>query len=536
MNRPGRSKTGRGTESVIPFLFELNRAGGGIASSRRSGTHDLLLILPLIAFLTVICALCVVMAEAPDSDGAVDETFTEGDYQFKILSESPEPYTVEITGYTGGGGAVTIPSTVIHEGTTYSVVSIGASAFDSKTSLTSVTIPGSVTSIGNQAFDWCTGLTSIDILGSVTSIGDYAFRYCKELTSVDISGEVSIGQYAFHYCTELKSISLSGEVSIGMSAFHTCSKLATIDFSGEVSIGKWAFGYCKNLTSIYISDAVKSVGDYAFYETGLSSIRFGNEIQNISPSAFGYYVSTVCQFINTTFTEHGREVFNLNDLDEFRGWTFTGDKSFMFRETRYTLTFDPDNGNDPWTEAHSSGDAITRPEDPEKTGHAFQYWMTDDGNEFIFSAMTMPGRNMTLTAAWVPVEYTVTYYSGSVPVHIERCAYGSTLVLPDEESWISNPGYTLSGWQIAGGAEVYEPGAGYLVAADVSFTAVWEAVPSPQPPEQEDDEDPIYTPVVNPGASDSGSDSTGTLAVVVAACAAAVMAALAMLVTGKPKG
>ncbi len=487
------------------------------------------------------------MAETPDSDGAVNDTFNDRDnnYTFKILSESAEPYTVEIKYYLGSGGIVDVPSTVEHptSGATYDVVSIGASAFNSKTSLTSVTIPRSVTSIGNDAFNWCTGLTSINIPRLVTSIGDRAFLNCKELTSMDISGEVSIGVDAFRSCSKLTTLSLSGQVSIGVSAFHTCSKLATINFSGQVSIGEWAFGYCANLTSIYISDAVKSVGDYAFYETGLRSIRFGNGIHDISSSAFGCYYSTIAQNVNTTFAEYGGEVFNLSnpdDLDEFRGWTFTGDTSFMFRETRYTLTFDPDNGNDPWTEAHSSGDAVPRPEDPEKTGHAFQKWMTDDGNEFIFSAMTMPGRNMTLTAAWVPVEYTVTYYSGSVPVHIERCAYGSTVVLPDEESWISNPGYTLSGWQIAGGAEVYEPGAGYLVAADVSFTAVWEAVPSPQPPGPDhydyDDEDPIYYPVVNPGANDRSSDSTGTLAVIVAACAAAVMAALAMLVTGRPKG
>ena len=79
MSRPGKSETGRGTESVAPSLFESNRVRGAITASRRSGTHYLLLILPLAAFLAVGCSLCIAMAEAPDSDGAVGEIFIDGD-------------------------------------------------------------------------------------------------------------------------------------------------------------------------------------------------------------------------------------------------------------------------------------------------------------------------------------------------------------------------------------------------------------------------------------------------------------------------
>ena len=63
---------------------------------------------------------------------------------------------------------------IIKEGTT----SIGGSAFESCTGLTSITIPESVTSIGERAFSGCTGLTSITIPESVTSIGNSAFSRC----------------------------------------------------------------------------------------------------------------------------------------------------------------------------------------------------------------------------------------------------------------------------------------------------------------------------------------------------------------------
>lgn len=75
-------------------------------------------------------------------------------------------------------GAVTIPSEVTYEGTTYSVTSIGGDAFSGCSGMTSVVIPNSVTSIGWNAFDDCSGLTSVVIPNSVTSIGHYAFACC----------------------------------------------------------------------------------------------------------------------------------------------------------------------------------------------------------------------------------------------------------------------------------------------------------------------------------------------------------------------
>ena len=99
------------------------------------------------------------------------------------ITSSTAPYTVAVT-YQGTSyseykneytGYVTIPEKVTYNGKTYSVTSIGWSAFRACSGLTSITIPNSVTSIGNSAFSDCSGLTSITIPNSVTSIGDSAF-------------------------------------------------------------------------------------------------------------------------------------------------------------------------------------------------------------------------------------------------------------------------------------------------------------------------------------------------------------------------
>ena len=103
--------------------------------------------------------------------------------------------TVTVAGYSSmPSGDLTIPPSVTYSGTTYSVTTIGESAFANCHSLTSVTIPNSVTSIGNSAFGNCNGLTSVTIGNYVTSIGNHAFSNCKGLTSVTIPNSVtSIG-------------------------------------------------------------------------------------------------------------------------------------------------------------------------------------------------------------------------------------------------------------------------------------------------------------------------------------------------------
>jgi hypothetical protein len=81
---------------------------------------------------------------------------------------------ITITGYPGCAGAVSLPSAA----NGLPVTSIGGYAFQSRTTLTNVTIPDSYTNIGDGAFSYCTRLTSITLSNGIVSIGNHAFYYC----------------------------------------------------------------------------------------------------------------------------------------------------------------------------------------------------------------------------------------------------------------------------------------------------------------------------------------------------------------------
>ena len=83
----------------------------------------------------------VMATPAPSTTGRCASTSTRAG---AIHLHDQSGSTITITGYTGPGGEVIIPATI--DG--LPVISIGNWAFESLTSLTSVTIPNSVTIIG----------------------------------------------------------------------------------------------------------------------------------------------------------------------------------------------------------------------------------------------------------------------------------------------------------------------------------------------------------------------------------------------------
>ena len=208
---------------------------------------------------------------------APEGTTTYVDNLFIGTVPEPVPYTyttnngaITITGYTGLGGAVTIPSLI--EG--LSVTSIGTNAFESKSSLLSVAIPNTVTNIGDRAFSSCAKLASVTIGTNVTSIGLLAFVSCN-MTSITIPDSVtSVGSSAFQYCYSLTNAMIGrGVTSVLDTAFYRCTNLTAIavDTANPSFSSVEGVLFDKSQTTIIFYPPAKSGSDYTI-PAGVTSV------------------------------------------------------------------------------------------------------------------------------------------------------------------------------------------------------------------------------------------------------------------------
>ena len=145
--------------------------------------------------------------------------FQSGDLYYNITSDS----TVEVAyqskssdNYQGLTTA-TIPETVTYNGTTYSVTSIGKSAFKWCFSLTSVTIHTSVTSIGKSAFRGCSSIADIYCYATTPPVcdDDNIFSGVNKLCHIHVpAGTITNYQVATGWRYFSKFLEISEETAI----------------------------------------------------------------------------------------------------------------------------------------------------------------------------------------------------------------------------------------------------------------------------------------------------------------------------------
>ena len=247
------------------------------------------------------------MHKVPMNTTVLSSSVLSGDLYYNLDSVN---MTAEVASnpslYTG---SIVIPTTVVYGTRTYTVTSIGASAFANCTGLTSIVIPNSITTIGLSAFNG-SGLTSVIIPESVTSLSTGAtFQNCSGLTTVEwnprnctiesyngtdyyqpFNNLTSITSFIFgnhvdtipaNLCAGIKgsfSITIPSNVKkIGDWAFSNATGLNSLVISNGVEIlGESAFNGCSSLTTVTIPESVRYLGAGATFQrcTGLTSVQW----------------------------------------------------------------------------------------------------------------------------------------------------------------------------------------------------------------------------------------------------------------------
>lgn len=138
--------------------------------------------------------------------------------------------------------------------------------------------------------------------------------------------------------------------------------------------------------------------------------------------------------------------------------------------TQYTVTFDPNNEEDTWTETVNEGSTVAKPTDPvHPNGKTFMYWKNGSGKEYNFNSSVTGDLELTAVYAWKLTFLAGSGATGTVePLFV---TFGFA-VLPDGTG-LSNGDKVFDGWT-TDGTNKYEAGSMYNATANETFTAVWK--------------------------------------------------------------
>ena len=409
------------------------------------------------------------------------QSFTVGGLRYEVIDDN----SVKVARQNSFdiSGSVVIPSTVTYNGTTYSVTSIGESAYSGCSGLTSVTIPNSVTSIGTNAFSGCSGLTSVNIGTGVTSIGESAFYNCS-MTSVTIPNSVTyIGEYAFLSCSGLTSVTIGNSLtSIGYSAFYECINLSSLISLATVppTIGNEAFPYpnictvtvpCGSLAAYTASTCYWSV---YFHQRITEGLSFGLSV-SVNEEEYGRVEveNHSCESKTLTAIANNGYVFsrwNDGNTENPRTVSITSDTAFIaiFTEAVSTPTItltvnDETMGSATYTLDGNTAVLTATPNE----GYSFLTW--SDGN-------TENPRTVTITSdtAFMAI-FTEAVSTPTITVTVNDATMGSATYTLDGNTAVltatPNEGYSFLTWS-DGNTENPRT---VTVTSDTAFMAIFTA-------------------------------------------------------------
>ena len=228
---------------------------------------------------------------------------------------------------------------------------LGMGCLGGQDSLTEVVMPDSITSMQSSVFAGCDNLKSVKLSENLTSLPMWTFSGCNALETVALPESLTnIEQMAFQNCTGLKEMTILCGISYW--AFHGCTGLEKVTIGGNV--GLLAFDGCTNLTDVTLTDGVKSLGEAAFANTGLTSIFIPASVTKMDYDCVGYTADiSETGWINRTdkvpnFIIYGYAETEAEEYARFHRFPFVPEGQFAPTEGDFGedahWRFDPDTG------------------------------------------------------------------------------------------------------------------------------------------------------------------------------------------------
>ena len=214
---------------------------------------------------------------------------------------------ITITGYTGSGGNIVIPSVI----NGYPVKNIGMYAFNPyptpyvhQNQVTSVVIPDSVTNIEFSAFYGCSQLTNVVMSTNVTELSVEVFGFSGLTSFTFPSGLIKIDGGAFDNCLNLTNVVIpSGVQYIGDYAFNDSYSMTSVTIPDSVIyLGDWSFSGCINITNLTIGDGITSIAPATFtWCANLTTVSIPDSVTNIGTTYYYSAFSDCFALTNITY-------------------------------------------------------------------------------------------------------------------------------------------------------------------------------------------------------------------------------------------
>ncbi len=211
------------------------------------------------------------------------------------------------------GKDITIPSHIIRNGVSYSVIEIAAGTFYSN-AMKSLVLPGTLKKVGNNAFANMAYVQTLIIPAGVTELGAACFHDSPELVEVHIPDSVTrIGGGCFANCPKLTTVTLPKSVKhFDIGQFDNCPSLVKVNLPENIKeIKTRMFRGCKSLVSIEIPASVEVISGNAFEGCSkLADIKFPSVLREIKDDAFEGCLSLKSIVIPASVRTLGSGVFN----------------------------------------------------------------------------------------------------------------------------------------------------------------------------------------------------------------------------------